>query len=145
MGGSASLAALRPDPWNISLLCNQEGQVGAEPLGAPCMPCLPTVHRELYVAWHVTIHPIAWESRTTHTQFAAKAAAPKTQRCAVANAKRARDWDCFVPRAQKWLWFGAHKSGFADTVIPSLRCVHRATSLLQHSTPSFPPCDTAVK
>jgi hypothetical protein len=23
MGGSASLAALRPDPWNISLLCNQ--------------------------------------------------------------------------------------------------------------------------
>jgi hypothetical protein len=58
----------------------------------------------------------------SHTQFAAKAAAPKTQRCAVANAKRARDWESGTVSCHE------HRNGFGlvpqerfrDTVIPSL-------------------------
>jgi hypothetical protein len=72
----------------------------------------------------------------SHTQFAAKAAAPKTQRCAVANAKRARDWESGTVSCHE------HRNGFGlvpqerfrDTVIPSL-----SFNVVAASPPPPPP------
>lgn len=82
-------------PWpmeHFSALQSEEGQVGAEPLGAP-IPCMPADRAPGTVCSLACDYPSNCMGKpdNSHTQFAAKAAAPKTQRCAVANAKRASE------------------------------------------------------
>jgi len=117
---SPSLAALRPDPWNISAVQSRwPGRRRAFEGGGASYACLPIEHRKaegekVAAAWHVIIQLRSKAGQLTPSSLQ-KRRLPKMC-CRRVRILLLIQRDCFVPRLHKWLWCHC-QSGFVSPTL----------------------------